>query len=428
MAKHAASKSIVRVPQKAEDNRILKPTLPLSKNAKMESLWSRHHALWRDSAQITSQWQDAAATEPELLKQRVKGAWWETLERLKITLLVGREYEHLLIAQSHSGAPRVTYMPMPHPSGIAVDRKHGIIYVASTRNPNQIYDLMPVSSTTSRLDVRSELPPDKPLVPVRSRFFPGCLYMHDLAMVGDRLHANAVGQNAVISICEDGSYKHVWWPACVEEGRKPNLGQNFIQLNSIAAGQTIKSSFFSASSATMSSRRPGHKNYPVDRRGVIFSGATREPVAFGLTRPHSARLAKLNGKSRLFIDNSGYGEFGFIEDENFVPVTKLPGWTRGLCIYGDVAFVGTSRVIPKFSQYAPGLDVNASICGVHAIDLKSGKVLGSVIWPFGNQIFAIDFVPSQQSAGFPFLASGQSRDSKTLFYTFSTNNHNGTKR
>src|SRR5207253_8648852 len=96
------------------------------------------------------------------------------------------------------------------------------------------------------------------------------------------------------------------------------------QLNSIAAGSDLKNSFFSASCDRISSRRPGHKNFPVDGRGVIFSGATREPMARGLTRPHSARLHE----RKVWVDNSGYGEFGFIEDEQLSVISKLPGWTR----------------------------------------------------------------------------------------------------
>ena len=78
-------------------------------------------------------------------------------------------------------------------------------------------------------------------------------------------------------------------------------------------------------------------------------------------------------------------------------------------------------MIPKFAQYAPGLDVNASICAVHAVDIRSGEVLGSIVWPYGNQIFAIDWLPRMQTGGFPFEVAEQSRDCKTLFYTFSTN-------
>ncbi len=386
----------------------------------LEALWSRHHAAWRDTAQIASQWQDASETDPQLLKYKVKGDWWQVLAEHGITLVVSREYEHLLMAMTADGdRGQITYMPMPHPSGIAVDRSSGTVYVASTRNPNQIYDLSAVSNVTDRLDVEAEQPSDKPLIPVRSRFLPGCLYMHDLALIGGELYANAVGHNAIVRLSSDGSWQRVWWPKCIETKDGPQFGQNFIQLNSIASGNSIEQCYFSASSDRISNRRPGHKNYPVDGRGVIFSAATREVVARGLTRPHSARLHD----NRIWVDNSGYGEFGFIEDGGFTPITKLTGWTRGLCFHEGVAFVGTSRVIPRFSQYAPGLDVNASICGIHAVDIKSGKLQGSILWPSGNQIFAIDWLTRATTGGLPFPAEGTSRDRKTLFYAFSTNNH-----
>jgi uncharacterized protein (TIGR03032 family) len=158
-------------------------------------------------------------------------------------------------------------------------------------------------------------------------------------------------------------------------------------------------------------------NFPVDGRGVIFSGATREPIARGLTRPHSARLHK----DKVWVDNSGYGEVGFVQDEELSVVAELPGWTRGLCFHKDIAFVGTSRVIPRFSQYAPGLDVEKSVCGLHAINVKTGEVLGSLIWPFGNQIFAIDWLPATVTRGFPFAqdVSRLSEREKLIFYAFS---------
>lgn len=386
----------------------------------MEDVWSGHSEAWRDPAQIVSHWRDTDKVDPSLLKYEVTGDWWNVLDSLEITLLVSREYEHLLLAVSHFDAPIVSYMPMPHPSGIAVDRNSATVYLASTRNPNQVFDLMPVNRCTKRLDAADCEIEDKPLVPVRSRFFPGCLYIHDLAFVEDNLYANAVGQNAVVRLNADGSYKRVWWPKCIETKDGPVFGQNFIQLNSIAVSTSIKDAYFSASSEKISSRRPGHKNYPVDKQGVIFSARTRQPVVRGLTRPHSARLESSTGSERLWVDNSGYGELGRVEDGKFISVTRLPGWTRGLAFCQKVAFVGTSRVIPKFSQYAPGLDVNASICAVHAVDIKSGKVLGSMIWPYGNQIFSIDWLPRRHSGGFPMRIASKSRDCKALFYTFST--------
>lgn len=387
----------------------------------LDRMWADHAAQWRDPAQIISQWKDAAETDRRLLEHTVRGAWWQTLAECGITLLVTREYEHLVMAMAPAASRggSVSYMRVPHPSGLAIDRQRNTVHLASTRNPNQVFDLQPVAGMLARKDARPARwdRSSAPLVPVRSRFYPGCLYLHDLAMIGGALHANAVAHNAVIRFDAEGSYRHVWWPRCIERQGKPVLGCNYLQLNSIAAGDRLSTSYFSASADHMSRRRPGHLNFPVDRRGVIFSGATREPEIRGLTRPHSARLHR----NAVWVANSGYGELGFGRDGKLEVAARLPGWTRGLCFCGNVAFVGTSRVIPKYRCYAPGVDVADSQCGVHAVDTVSGKVLGSILWPWGNQIFAIDWLPRKTTGG--FLATVKKvpdpRNMQRFFYAFS---------
>ena len=367
---------------------------------------------WRHPAQVVGCWDGAGPPDPALLRYRTTGAWWDTLESAGITLLVTREYEHLVIALSVvRGKPLVSYLPLPHPSGIAVDRRRNVVHVASTRNPNQIYDLVPVNDTLPRFDVRHRrMRPT--LMPARARMFPGSLYMHDLAFVGNQLHANAVGHNAVVRIGESG-FEYAWWPRCVERANGVLVEQNHLQLNSIAAGRSLRSSYFSASTDRVSRLRPGHAKFPVDRRGVVFSGATREPIAFGLTRPHSARLR--NGT--VWLLNSGYGEYGYIEDGAFRTVATLPGWTRGLCVHRHVAFAGTSRVLPRFRQYAPGLKVDRAVCGVQAIDADSGRPLGSITWPGGNQIFAVDWLPRSVAERLPF-EMGEAGPPLSLFYSY----------
>ena len=307
-----------------------------------DALWSRHHAEWRDTAQVASQWQEASAIDPETLRHGVSGAFWDVLAEAHITLLVTREYEHLVMALG--AGPSITFLPLPHPSGLAVNRESGIVHIASTRNPNQVYDLRPVTDFL-RKDVKP--PPvthrgrsNRLLIPAGSRFFPGCMYMHDLALIGDRLHANAVGQNAVVRLDGDSRYERVWWPRSIETKNGPIFGCNHLQLNSIAAGPTLRQSYFSASTDRVSAR-PGMRNFPVDRRGVIFSGRTREVFARGLTRPHSP--GSHGGK--VWVDNSGYGEFGFADDRQFRAVVKLPGWSAG-CV-----FTRTSRSSARHGSF-----------------------------------------------------------------------------
>ena len=387
------------------------------RNASINDLWNYHNSQWRKPEEAVSHWAEAGNVDPRLLRQKTKGRFWEILAEHCITLIVSREYEHLLMGLSmFRGEPLTTYFAIPHPSGMAVDQQNRRLYAASTRNPNQIFTFKPVEEHLARLDgVDCEIE-HNPLIPLRSDFYPGCLYIHDLALISGCLHANSVGQNAVIRFEEDGNYRLVWWPKCIEEETGPVFGQNHLQLNSIAAGRDIESSYFSASADKISQRRPGHVNFPVDKRGVIFSGATREPIARGLTRPHSARLYR----EKIWVDNSGYGELGFIESGKFVSVQKFPGWTRGLCIKDDIAFVGVSRVLPRFKQYAPGLSAEKTVCGVYAFDLKQGEIGGSVEWSFGNQVFATELMDGTVSGGFPMIAGGRKQNAKLrrFFYSF----------
>lgn len=370
---------------------------------------------WREPAQIVASWSGAGAVDGALLRSRSVGPWYDILDELDVSLLVSREYEHLLICLSTvDGRGSQTFMSLPHPSGIVFDRQRNRVHVASTRNPNQVIELEPAREVVPSSRGADAQAIDEPLIPLRSRYYPGSLYLHDLALIGGRLHGNAVGQNAVVRLEDRGHAEPVWWPRSIESDGQPDFSRNFLQVNSIAAGEDIRSSYFSASAERPSARRPGHRNFPVDHRGVVFSGRSTEPVVRGLTRPHSARLAD----DVLWVLNSGYGELGYCEGGKFVSVLSLQGWTRGLCFHGNYAFVATSRVIPRFRQYAPGLDVHRSICGVHALDLRTGRVAASLIWPRGNQVFAVEAVPRSFTQGLPFAARPRPTQVRNLFYGF----------
>jgi len=376
----------------------------------MTVLWERHDVAWRRPEEVVAGWADASSVDPRLLKYRTRGPWWDLLEDLAITLLVTREYEHLALALAvDDGRPVISYLPIPHPSGLAVDRATGLVSLASTRNPNQVLELRPATAECGA-------PPEvrAPLLPTAGHWYAGRLYLHDLASIGGRLHANAVGQNSVVCF-EGGTARRVWWPRCMDRDVVDPFGQNYLQLNSIAAGPDVASSYFSASTDQPSKRRPGHRNFAVDRRGVLFAGSSRDPVVRGLTRPHSARFHD----GEVWVANSGYGELVRTAPPGYDVVGRLPGWTRGLSFRGDVAFVGSSRVIPRFRQYAPGVDLDRSRCGIYAVSTETGSRVAGIEWPHGNQVFAVDWLPSELSQGFAFRLGRRSpRRERELFFSF----------
>ena len=323
------------------------------------------------------------------LEYRTRGPIWDILAELDVTLFVTREYEHFVHAISADGdGPLLSVLRVPHPSGLVVDRANDLLHVACTRNPNLVMTARLGAGFLARSDSPRGGESPSYLVPSQVRILPGCLYLHDLAMVEGRLVGNGVGLNAVVDLA-DQAVEAVWWPKVIDSPGGPLHDRNLLQLNSIASGPTLATSYFTASVASPSGRYPGDPLWEVDRRGVIFSGDSREPIAHGLTRPHSVRISG----DGLLVDDSGYGRLcsvslnGTIEE-----VAQLPGWTRGLCVIGTIAVVGTSRVIGGYEAYAPGVDPVDAVCGVHLVDVQAGKVLASVEWPSGDQIFGIDWI------------------------------------
>jgi uncharacterized protein (TIGR03032 family) len=374
--------------------------------SKKEKNWHKQQEALRKPEELFAGSFENGGITNDVLKYNSSKEFNALLKKLGVTLIVSREYENLLLSLSagKSGKLEQSFFHLPHPSGLIADRKNNLLYVAATRNPNQIVEFRVSNKNLSRLRVKNNR--EKLLIPNRTKVYPGEYYFHDLALCGNKLYANSVGMNSIIEVdfSNPNTESPIWWPKCIDKRGKPDTRANYIQLNSIAMGKSLKDSFFSASGMKITKTRPGDIKYPVDKKGVIFSGKTGEPIGFGLTRPHSARMYK----GKIWVANSGYGQVGYMENGAFNSVFKLNGWTRGLCFIGDYLFVGVSRVLPKFKVYAPGLTSVNQVCSVIAIDLKKQKIAGEVKFPFGNQIFAIDYFDSHKCLGFPFKSLKES--------------------
>lgn len=119
-----------------------------------------------------------------------------------------------------------------------------------------------------------------------------------------------------------------------------------------------------------------------DRRtdgGVVIDVSSGATVIEGLSMPHSPRLYR----DRLWVLNSGAGEFGWIEPgasarkARFHPLAFCPGFLRGLAFHGKYAFIGLSK--PRYKRFE-GLTLDDKLtqsdsepwCGVQIIDLDTG--------------------------------------------------------
>ena len=111
--------------------------------------------------------------------------------------------------------------------------------------------------------------------------------------------------------------------------------------------------------------------------GIVIDVDSGEMVVTGLSMPHSPRWH--DGK--LWLLNSGTGDFGYVEDGALRPVAFCPGWGRGLAFHDGFAVVGLSLAAKGRSFEGLALDLNLARrlthprCGIQVIDLASGEAV-----------------------------------------------------
>jgi len=130
--------------------------------------------------------------------------------------------------------------------------------------------------------------------------------------------------------------------------------------------------------------------------GILIDLDSNEIVARGLSMPHSPRWH--NG--RLWLLESGTGSLGHVDfaTGRFEPIVHLDGFTRGLEMVGNLAFVGLSQVreTAVFSgiQITERLQESQRNCGVWVIDLQRGQVVAFLKFEEAVQeVFAVVLLP-----------------------------------
>ncbi len=115
--------------------------------------------------------------------------------------------------------------------------------------------------------------------------------------------------------------------------------------------------------------------------GCVIDVTTGNVMVEGLSMPHSPRWYQ----DRLWVLNSGRGEFGYVDLERgkFEPIAFCPGYLRGLAFSGQWAIVTLS--LPRQRTF-DGLPLDEEMqkrnaepqCGLYVIDLQTGHVVHTV--------------------------------------------------
>jgi hypothetical protein len=133
--------------------------------------------------------------------------------------------------------------------------------------------------------------------------------------------------------------------------------------------------------------------------GILVDLQFNEIVARNLSMPHSPRW---HG-GRLWLLESGTGSLGYVDlgSGRYEPIVHLEGFTRGLEMIGNLAFVGLSQVretaIFSGIQITERLKETERTCGVWVIDIQRGQVIAFLKFEEAVQeIFAVALLPGMR--------------------------------
>ncbi|MGZ8191094.1 MAG: TIGR03032 family protein [Methylococcaceae bacterium] len=164
------------------------------------------------------------------------------------------------------------------------------------------------------------------------------------------------------------SFEPVWQPPFISK----LAAEDRCHLNGLGM-QGGEPTYVTACSSTDTAA--GWRNHRIDG-GVVMHIPSNQIIATGLSMPHSPRWYR----GKLWLLNSGTGEFGFLDGERFVPITFCPGFVRGLAFFGNYALVGLSKLRSKtFGGLALETRLanegNTAQCGLMVIDINTGTIL-----------------------------------------------------
>lgn len=300
--------------------------------------------------------------------------------QLGISLLVTTYQAQYVMALS-AAPPRMsmTLRFFERPTGLAV---RGRDLAVCTRR--QIWFFR---STGELRDVSGNVQPYDRCYAPRQSHVTGDVAAHDAAWVGDDLVFVNTRFSCLSTLSPDWSFVPGWRPpfvsACVPEDR--------CHLNGLAVDET------GPRYVTVLGRSDTREGWRENKAGggLILRVPDGEVVSEGLSMPHSPRL---HG-GHLFVLDSGRGEFALVDVLGGArqAIIRLPGYLRGLAFHDRYAFVGLCKMREK--KEFGGVPIEAVKedlrCGIHVIDLTSGRSVGFVEFTRGvEELFDIKVVPA----------------------------------
>lgn len=275
-----------------------------------------------------------------------------------------------LIGLRPDGRLSVFARDFTHCMGLAVSADGQSLALATKTHIQRFDNVLPLGQTTPDSGSGSGTGGYDALYSPHAAWVTGDVDAHDVAFGSDGRPLFVNTLFACVATVSDGhSFRPVWKPPFISR----LAAEDRCHLNgfAVADGRPVY--------ATAVSRTDAADGWRDQRRegGVVLDVERNEVVVAGLSMPHSPRL---HG-GRLWLLNSGRGQFGYVDGDRFVPVAFCPGYARGLAFVGNYAVIGLS--LARENRNFSGLELDDALasraveprCGLAVVDLTSGDMV-----------------------------------------------------
>jgi uncharacterized protein (TIGR03032 family) len=211
--------------------------------------------------------------------------------------------------------------------------------------------------------------------------------LHDAAYVGEQLLFANTRFSCVCKLDTQRSFIPVWQPPFISS----LVPEDRCHLNGLASdGESLCYVSALAASDVADGWRANRAN-----SGIMIDVLRNKVILEGLAMPHSPRIHA----GLLYFLESGSGSLCCFDPGSKVltRILQLPGYTRGLALIDNLAFIGTCKIRDKhtFGGMPIEQQVKELKCALHVVNLQTREIIEFIEFTKGiEELFDILVIPN----------------------------------